>query len=83
MPNLDDAFPFSGVQNCARLVKRGALPWPGKNRCMVPRGAFPVLNRQRHIAAGEVVPAIADHLGHRGTRLRQAGRQYWPCGRLR
>lgn len=56
---------------------------PRLNRGPMTRGALPVQDRKRHIGARKVVPAIADHLGHRRARLGQVGRQNWPGGRLR
>lgn len=49
----------------------------------VPRRTLAILHRERHVAAREVVPAIAGHLEHRRARLGQVGRQNWPGGRLR
>lgn len=53
--------------------------WPSLHSCTMPCSALPTLKRQRHVAARESVPAIADHSLPRLARLArlcQVGRQH-------
>lgn len=61
----------STLFNLVQAIKRYLEPRPSFDHRLVPRHTFPILQGQRHVAAREVVPAIAGHLGHRRRRLDQ------------